>query len=130
MKLTDAEKKQLTADYIECKNYSAVARKYGVSRTTVANIVKSDNEICEKLQQKKEENAKNVLEYMGEKGEKVCTLINLYLDELSSPERLEKATISQIATAMGIIIDKFTNIQAESVKDEGVIIMPEVISNE
>ena len=49
VKLTDEMRKKIIADYVDCENYSAVARKYGVSRTTVSNIVNNDSAICEKL---------------------------------------------------------------------------------
>ncbi len=130
MKLTDELRKKIIADYIDSENYSTVARKYNISRTTVSNVVNSDSAICEKLHRKKEENIKNVLEYMGEKNNAVCELIDLYLKELVSPEKLEKATLSQIATTLGIIIDKFTAVQSE--KDnggQGVIIMPMVMDD-
>ena len=130
MKLTDELRKKIIADYIDCENYSAVARKYDISRTTVANIVKNNSEIFEKLHRKKEENTKNVLEYMGDKNGAVCELIDLYLNKLVSPEKMEKATLSQIATALGIIIDKFTAVRADKgTGGQGVIIMPAVMDD-
>lgn len=131
MKLTDIMKKKIIADYIDSGNYSQVAKKYGVSRTTVAKVVKSDSESCEKLQQKKDENTKDVLDYMQAKSGAVCELIDLYLKALISPEKMQKASVQQIATALGIVIDKFTAPNTESDSDTGgVVIMPEVISDE
>lgn len=127
VKITDEVRKKIIADYVDCENYSAVSRKYGISRTTVSNIVKSDGTICEKLHRKKEENTQSVIEYMGNKNSAVCELIDLYLDKLVSPQKMEKATLSQIATALGIVIDKFTAIRSESENREGgVILMPDV----
>lgn len=108
MKLNDELKKKIIADYIECENYSAVARKYNISRQTVANVVNGDKEFSEKLHQKKEENKKNVIEYMGDKGCEVCSLIDVYLAELASEDKIKRASLIQIATALGIVIDKFT----------------------
>lgn len=127
MKVTDELKKKIVADYVDCENYSAVAKKYKLSRTTVTNIVKSDTETGEKLQEKKEQNSKDVLEYMDGKKEAVCELIDVYLRELISPDKLDKATLSQIATALGIVIDKFTAVKANNGSSEqGVVLMPEV----
>lgn len=126
VKLTDEMRKKIIADYVDCENYSAVARKYNVSRTTVSNIVNGDSAICEKLHRKKEENTKNVLEYMSDKNDAVCELIDLYLNELVSPEKMKKATLNQMATALGIVIDKFTAVKAEGGNGEqGVVLMPE-----
>lgn len=127
MKLTDEMRKKIIADYVDYENYSAVARKYGVSRTTVSNIVNNDSAICEKLHRKKEENTQSVLEYMDSKKDAVCELIDLYLGELVSPAKTEKATLAQIATALGIVIDKFTAVKANNDSSEqGVVLMPEV----
>ena len=127
MKLTDEMRKKIIADYVDCENYSAVARKYGVSRTTVSNIVNNDSAICEKLHRKKEGNTQRVLEYMDSKKDAVCELIDLYLGELVSPAKTEKATLAQIATALGIVIDKFTAVKADNGSSEqGVVLMPEV----
>ena len=127
MKLTDEMRKKIIADYVDCENYSAVARKYGVSRTTVSNIVNNDSAICEKLHRKKDENTQSVLEYMDSKKDAVCELIDLYLGELVSPVKTEKATLAQIATALGIVIDKFTAVKADNGSSEqGVVLMPEV----
>lgn len=127
MKLTDEVRKKIIADYVDCENYSAVARKYGVSRTTVSNIVNNDSAICEKLHRKKEGNTQSVLEYMDSKKDAVCELIDLYLGELVSPAKTEKATLAQIATALGIVIDKFTAVKADNGSSEqGVVLMPEV----
>lgn len=52
-RLTDKQKKRIKADYLELNSYNAVAKLHGVSRQTVKNIVTSDAEIGQKLQQKK-----------------------------------------------------------------------------
>lgn len=38
----------------------------------------------------------------------VCELIDQYLDIMSDPERLEKAPLNQIASSLGVLIDKFS----------------------
>ena len=48
-KLTDKKKKLIIADYIECGNYSEVARKHNVSDTTVRKLVKSDKTSSKKI---------------------------------------------------------------------------------
>ena len=64
---------------------------------------------------------------MDTKKDAVCELIDLYLGELVSPAKTEKATLAQIATALGIVIDKFTAVKANNVSGEqGVVLMPEV----
>ena len=55
-RLTDKQKKKIIADYVEIGSYNAVAKKHGVSDTTVKRIVSTDFEMLEKVEQKKEEN--------------------------------------------------------------------------
>ena len=38
----------------------------------------------------------------------VCNLLDQMLSFMSDEEKLNKATLSQVATAFGIIVDKFT----------------------
>lgn len=52
-KLTDKQKKLIIADYIDCGNYSEVARKYKVSDTAVRKIIKADKDSVKKFEQKK-----------------------------------------------------------------------------
>ena len=64
-KLTDKQKKEIIADYVECRNYSEVGRKHGVADNTVREIVLSNKDISEKLEQKSKENTEEVLEAMN-----------------------------------------------------------------
>ena len=87
---------------------TAVADSYGVARQTIANVRNRHSEFSAALTRKKEENAKSILDHMdGLKGN-VCNLLDRMLDFMSDDEKLSKATLSQVATAFGIIVDKFT----------------------
>ena len=106
--LTDKEKKKIIADYIECNNYSQVARKYKVSVDTVKRTVLNDPETTQKTKQKKEQNTADILAFMDKKKEDVCDIIELYLHYLQDTKKLDRASIQSIATSLGIVIDKFT----------------------
>lgn len=107
-KLTDKQKKKIIADYMENENYRETARINNVSDNTVRNIVNKDQKISEKLAQKKEENTKDILEYMDSKVDKQREIIDLALDVLK--EKLENpdllTNIKDVATVYGVIIDK------------------------
>lgn len=107
-RLTDKQKKKMVVDYLECGNYSEVARKHGVSVDTVRRYAHEDKDFVRKSQEKKKENEKDILEYMDSKKELVCTFIDTYMDEMLKPEKLERATVNQLSTALGTVIDKFT----------------------
>lgn len=107
-RLTDKQKKKIIADYIELESYNAVAKKNGVTRQTVKNIVTKDTEIGQKLQDKKEENSQEILAYMDENKDKACSIIGKILNELDDEYRIASTPLNQLATVMGIIIDKFS----------------------
>lgn len=107
-RLTDKQRKQIVADYVQCGNYSEVSRKHKVSATTVKNTILSDPANVVKCEQKKEQNTLDMLDYLDGKTEKVQLFIDKCIDEMIKDGRLESARLSEITTAMGTVIDKFT----------------------
>ena len=118
-KLTDRQIKNIIAAKAEGETYSALARRYNVSVNTIKNYCNSDENFAKKCNQKKEENEKSVLKHMETKSKIVCEIVDKYLNALADPERLEQSGTREIATALGIIIDKFTKGGGE--KDIGKI---------
>lgn len=107
-RLTDKQKKKLIADYVELSSYNAVAKKNGVSPNTVKKVIQENAEFAQKCTQKKEQNTADILAYMGSKSDLVCEIIGKGLDVLASDDKLAEATLSQITTALGTLIDKWT----------------------
>lgn len=117
-RLTDKQKKKIIADYVESGSYRATARKYNVSDATVRKIVLSDDKILQKCAQKNEQNTLDILAYMESRKEQEHGVIDSYLRALADQEKIAAAKLSEIATATGILIDKFTkNVPANT---EGV----------
>ena len=106
-RLTDKQKKKIVADYLETGSYNATAEKNGVCGHTVKRIVAECPEISEKLEQKKEENTADILAYMESKRGVVCEIIEKGLAALNDPEKLAEASLAQITTALGTLIDKW-----------------------
>lgn len=122
-RLTDRQKKKIIADYVQLNNYCAVAKINNVSATTVKNIVLASADFVEKCEQKKEENTADVLAYMGEHKDLVCSFIGKGLEMLNDPKKLAAANLSQITTAMGTLIDKWAMIggsPADTVKEDAL----------
>lgn len=108
-RLTDKQKKQIIADYVELGSYNAVAKKRKVSVETVKRyVLKSDEIVKKKIQKKEEENTADILAHMDTKRNMVNEIIDVYLARLLDPEVIAKATPSQLTTALGTLIDKFT----------------------
>lgn len=107
-KFTDLEKKNIIADYVDCQNYSEVARKYGVSVEAIRRIVKEDKDIVKKLEIKKQENTQSTIEYMQTQHETKKRILDKILKAIESKaEDIDMFTnIKDLATAYGIILDK------------------------
>ena len=60
------------------------------------------------MQQKKEENTADMMAYMESQKAAMQEAITLHLKALTDPEKISAATLSQIATSFGIIVDKAT----------------------
>ena len=117
-RLTDRQKKKILADYVQTSNYCATAKINGVSATTVKNIALANADIVEKCEQKKEENTADVLAYMESQRDVVCQIIGKGLAALNDPAKLAEATPSQITTAIGTLIDKWTLLQEKTANDD------------
>ena len=107
-RLTDKQKKKIVADYLELGSYNAVAKKNGVSNHTVKRIVLETPEISKKVQQKKEQNTADVLSHMESQKDEVIKVLDEYLAAMRDPAKIKRAGVVQLATALGIVIDKYT----------------------
>lgn len=107
-KLTDKQRKKIIAEHIEGASIRTLAKKYKVSTTTIQRTINSDSEVKQKVTQKKEQNTAEVLAYMDGKKKDVCGLIDALLLEMSDKEKIKATPLNQLATTMGIVIDKFT----------------------
>lgn len=107
-KLTDKQKKKIIAESVNGSSIRALASKYGVSTTTIQRVLKSDTELTQKVAQKKAENTVSILAFMDSKKNDICALIDKLLAAMADDDKLAAATVNQLATAMGIVIDKYT----------------------
>lgn len=122
-RLTDKQKKKIVADYLETGNYRATARKNRIADGTVKRIVLECSDIEQKVAQKKEENTADILAYMESQKGLVCEIIGKGLAALNDPEKLAEATPAQITTALGTLIDKWTDIKGEGKEDKVQVII-------
>lgn len=109
-RLTDKQKRKIVADYLETGSYRATAKINGVADGTVKRIVLECGDIEQKIEDKKEQNKKDIIAYMEEKRDIVCEILGKGLDALNSPDKLADASPAQITTALGTLIDKWAMI--------------------
>lgn len=111
-RLTDKQRKQIIADYVELGSYAAVAKKHGVADTTVKRAVEQDNQTLRIADHKKDSNTADILAHMDAKKDTVNEIIDKALDVLNDEAKLSRSSPMQIATMLGIVIDKFTGTRA------------------
>lgn len=118
-RLTDKEKKEIIAYYIECQNLRETARKFNVSPDTVKRITQQEKDIEQNLTQKKQENTKSVLQELDKTKEKRINLLNKMIDKMNEKvDNIDMFTnVKDLATAYGIIVDKDMKF-AELTKDK------------
>lgn len=121
-RLTDQQKKKIVADYLESQSVNAAAKKNNVSWKKAKAAIDADEDLTKKLEQKKDQNTADILSYMEDKKDAVCNIIGVGLEAL--PEKLRNAkSASDITTALGTIIDKWTAISGgpqEKMKEDGL----------
>lgn len=119
-KLTDKQKKKIIADYMENGNYSETARMNGnISPNTVKSLVNKED-VAKKCEQKKEENTKDILQYMDSIVEDQKEVISLTLqvlkDKLKNPDLF--TNIRDVAIVYGTIFDKSLKYKEMKLKEE------------
>lgn len=123
-KLTDKQRKEIIASYVECENYSEVARRFNVSDMTVKRLVeKPENEdVLEKVEQKREENTQEVLEAMKKRNQKKIVIIDKIFEAMEGKlKNVDMFTnIKDLATAYGIIMDKELKIRELNLKEQEI----------
>lgn len=131
-RLTDRQKKKILADYLETQSVNAAAKKNKVSWDAANKVLKEAGEVEKKLEQKKDQNTADILAYMESQRDIVCQIIGKGLAVLNDPEKLAEATPSQITTALGTLIDKWTQVQGMGADEAGtgVVQMPSVLPEE
>lgn len=121
-KMSGKKRKKIIADWALEGSYRAAARKNNVSPSTVRRLVLAEPKLAEAARDKKRACARDMLSYMDGKRDAVCDIIGLSLEELSDPDRLKAAGIRDIATTMGILIDKWTRAQQTAQGKEPVTV--------
>lgn len=106
-RLTDKQRKQIIADRAGGLSLRKLAEKYGVSHSTIKNTLDRDSETVQICTHKKEANTLEMLAYMDAQKGKAQELLSKIIDALGDPDKLARANVRDLATAYGIIADKF-----------------------
>ena len=96
----------------------------GVSDATVKKVVKEDPESARLCAQKKRENSQDMLSYLDSKRGEAQELLGPYLKAMAEPDKIAEATLPQLSTAFGTIVDKFAMLGDQSetdMPDDGLV---------
>lgn len=134
-RLTDKDKKKIIADYIETQNYRETGRMNNISDVAVRNIVMQNEDTLTKLEQKKEQNTLDTLDYIQSLKEKKTRILKLLLtaieEKAKDKDNKIKQNVKDLATAYGIILDKdmkILEIQRGSANNEELNKVKELLS--
>lgn len=132
-KLTDLQKKKIIADYVDTQNYSETGRLNGVSDVTVRDVVSKDKDALKKLEEKKEQNTRDMIDYLKSKSENKKRVIDLCFqaleDKLATPDMF--TSVKDIVTVYGIIVDKdlkIKEIESNKVNNNNLTKVDELLS--
>lgn len=110
-KLTDRQRKQIIAEYINGGvSQQQLAKKYGVSRQAIAKLLNTEKS-CEKLLQKKEENTRSMLEFLDEQKDTAQSLMQKILQ--ASEKDIERASLRDKMGALKILSEVFAGKREE-----------------
>lgn len=127
-KISSHKKKQVIADYAECESMNAVARKHKISPTTVRKILNENVDgFGEKCAAKKMQTEVDILAHMDTQREKVCLIIDKYLEALLDDDKIKGASPNQLTTALGTVIDKFLLTESGKGGEGGRVEIPAVL---
>ena len=109
-KLSDIKKEKILGDYKKTKSFEETAALNKISVQSVKKITD---------------------EYSPEKFDTKCRIkameiINMYMDELSKTEKIQAAPLNQLASALGVLIDKVGKMEKET-ETENIISLIESI---
>ncbi len=123
-RLTDKQKKKIVADYVMLQNYVQTAKLNDVAESTVRKIIKENPDCASLCDRKKEANTQDMISYLQSKREEAQDLLGLYLQAMADPDKIAEATLPQLSTAFGTIVDKFAMLGDQSgieAPDDGLI---------
>ena len=103
-KLTDKQRKQIIAEYVDGKSQSELARNYNVSQQSISKILKN-TDVVESCKNKKMENTLSMLAYYDSKKDIAQRLTDKALTAIEG--KIDKSNIKELAGLIKIIRDCF-----------------------
>lgn len=111
-KLTDEQKVEIIAAYVECQNINKVAKMFNLAWITVKKVIDADKDCEKKLELKKYENIEDMKTFMDLRKYKVMQIMDMCLDDLleNDGQKIKKSRGTEITTMFGTLNDKYIDI--------------------
>lgn len=109
-KLTDKVRKKIMADHLLGNSTRQIAARYNLSASTVGRVIRGEPDTKRRLVEQQEHNTLEMLAYMSEQKGRAQELMTRILNAIDDPDKLGRANVRDLATAYGIIADKFISI--------------------
>ena len=119
--LSDRKKKKIITDRVQGLSYRAIAQKYKVSEYAVRKAVASDPEFTQKIAEEKARNARAMVDYLEDERWKAQEIIGKLLGAMDDEDKLKDSGVRDLATAMGILVDKFTANARSEAPNNGIL---------
>ena len=110
--LTQEQKTEIIAYLVQTQNNRETARHFGISEATVRNIRKEHPELTQQFATKNEAARTDALEWLACQGTRFESILDGLLGELQNKEKLQEASMREVATVFGIVCDKLTDLKA------------------
>ena len=120
-RIGDRNRKKIILDRVEGMSYRAIAQKYKVSEYAVRKIVKEDPELAQKIAQEKARNARAMVDYLEDRRWQAQEIIGKMLSAMTDEEKLKDSSVRELATAFGILVDKFTENARTEAPNSGLL---------
>lgn len=107
-KLTDKQRKQAIAAYVDGDSLRTIASRYKVAPSTIKRIVDNDPQTKQDATDKREENTKDAIEHIQETYEKRRSITDNLLNALDTRTKKVGADVPlrDLTTAYGTLVDK------------------------
>lgn len=106
-KLSVKQKKKIVAEYAAGSTFSALAKKYGISRATVTKVCKNDTEFEQKVADVKNESEISMLEWVVSRAKTAQEIVENILATFT-PAEIRKMSGRDRAGLLKILIEQFT----------------------
>lgn len=122
-KLRSKDEAVIIAKRADGATIGTLAKQYKISESTVRRILRKNEELIEQAKREQEEQKKTLQRFMLSKTDLACDICDKIMQELLNENKLKEASVSQLATAMGILLDKYAGLRERDGGNESKIVI-------